>query len=64
MSKKTSLIGHEPISFKILRACGWVYFLCMLIISIIYIILHTRTVKIDDYLQISILTGETRGDIC
>jgi len=64
MSKKHSLVGNEPSSYKLLKLCGYLYFVLVTALSIVYIFLHTQSSSINDYLNLSILSGETIGDIC
>jgi hypothetical protein len=64
MSKKNTIVGTEPTSFKFLRYCGYVYFVMVAALSVLYIVLHTQTGTINDYLSLSVLSGETIGDIC
>lgn len=64
MSKKNALVGNEPTALRLLRICGYLFFLGAAALSVAYIVLHTQTSKLNDYLSISTLSGETIGDLC
>lgn len=64
MSKKTNLVGNEPIALKILRIWGYCYLVVFLVIAIILLVLHTRSSLMDDYLSMSNLAGVSLGNLC